>query len=148
VKLQDDLRELLASFVAREVDFVVVGGHAVAYHGHPRYTGDIDLLIRPTTANAERVLDALATFGFPDLGLTPADLTTPETVIQLGRPPNRVDLMTSIEAVPFDEAWATREMIDMDEVPVAMIAKDLLLRNKRSVGRAKDVADIEELEER
>jgi hypothetical protein len=103
--LQRDLSEFIGLLNSTGVEFVVVGGHAVAFHGHPRLTGDIDILLRPTPDNAARVLRALNDFGFGNLDLRPADFTTQEKIVQLGRPPNRIDLLTSISAVPFDEAW-------------------------------------------
>jgi hypothetical protein len=99
VKLQRDLKEFIELLNSHSVDYLVVGGHAVAFHGHPRYTGDIDFWIRATPENAERVLKVLAAFGFSDLLLTTNDLVKPTSVIQLGRPPNRIDLLTSISGV-------------------------------------------------
>lgn len=95
-KLQTDLREFIALFNSRKVEYLVVGGHAVAFHGHPRFTGDIDFFIRATPDNAERVLQALADFGFGGIGLSGDDLVAPGQVVQLGRPPNRIDILTSL----------------------------------------------------
>jgi hypothetical protein len=139
--------ELLESFGAQGVEFVVVGGFAVAFHGYPRFTGDVDLLVRPTPPNAARIMRALATFGFGATGLSEEDLVSPGSVIQLGRSPNRIDLLTSIDGVDFDAAWASRVPGVLGEVELAFIAKDLLLRNKASVRRPQDLADIAHLTE-
>jgi len=108
VKLQSDLREFIVLLNSFTVDYVVVGGHAVAFHGHPRFTGDIDFLIRPTRDNAQRLLQALREFGFTDIALSIEDLVTPGNVVQLGHPPNRIDLLTSISGIDFEEAWTGR----------------------------------------
>src|SRR3954467_2658797 len=97
------LREFIALLNSHEVEYLVVGDYAVAFHGHPRFTGDIDFLIRPTAENAKRTLDAIRDFGFGSLELTFEDFTTPERIIQLGRPPNRIDILTSISGVEFDD---------------------------------------------
>lgn len=124
---------------------LVVGDHAVAFHGYPRFTGDIDFFVRPTVANAERVLAALADFGFGDVGLDVDALTRPDKVIQLGQPPNRIDLLTSISGVDFNDAWRDRIAADLDGLPVYFIGRHTLLTNKLASGRAKDLADVEAL---
>ena len=106
-KLQSDLSEFVALLNSHGVEYDVVGGHAVVFHGHPRLTGDIDFFLRSTRENAERVLLVLRDFGFGTLELRVDDLIAPERIIQLGRPPNRIDLLTSIFGISFDEAWAT-----------------------------------------
>jgi DNA-binding transcriptional LysR family regulator len=147
VKLHSDLRELFALLASREVDFVIVGGHAVAFHGFPRFTGDVDLFVRPSPENAARILASLAEFGFGDTGLTASDLTEPDTVVQLGRAPNRVDLLTSLTGVSFDEAWAARVPGTLDDLPVWFISKELLVRNKSALRRPMDLADVSKLQE-
>jgi len=144
-KLQADLREFIELLNSRNVEYIVVGGHAVAFHGHPRFTGDIDFFIRMTSSNVRRLLAALDDFGFGGLGITERDLLEPKRIIQLGHAPNRIDLLTSISGVDFDSAWETRVEIIMDEQPVTMIGWDELLRNKRAAGRPKDLADLEKL---
>jgi hypothetical protein len=146
MKLQVDLREFVELLNSRLVEYVIVGGHAVAFHGYPRFTGDIDFFVRPSSQNAARLLDVLATFGFGDVGLDEATFTQPDKVIQLGRPPNRIDLLTSISGLDFDEAWAGRIDAELDGIPVRFPSRDSLLRNKRAAGRAKDLADVEALE--
>lgn len=147
MKLQSDLREFVELLNSREVDYLVVGGHAVAFHGYPRFTGDIDFFVRPTRENADKIMDVLVAFGFGDLGLTRESFTTPDMVVQLGRPPNRIDLLTTISAVAFDDAWAGREQGKLDGVPVFFIGRDALIRNKQAASRAKDRADLEALQE-
>jgi hypothetical protein len=142
VKLQRDLREFIELLNSQKVEYIVVGGHAVAYHGHPRFTGDIDFLLRPTTANGARVIAVLHAFGFSELSLTPGDFAKPEAIVQLGRPPNRIDLLTSITAVDFDEAWASRVQGELDGLPVSFLGRDALIKNKQASGRAKDLADV------
>jgi len=146
VNLQADLRELVGSFLSRGVEFVVVGGHAVAFHGYPRLTEDVDLLVRPTLANGQRIVDALQDFGFGSLGLTPDAFTVPERVIQLGRAPNRADLLTGLFGVSFEEVWSGRVQADLDGLKVPVIGRAELVRNKRATARAQDLADVEHLE--
>lgn len=145
MKLHRDLREFVASLLSQRAEFLVVGGHAVAFHGHPRFTGDIDFLVRPTPENAERVLRALAAFGFGQLAVTSEDLTRPDTIVQIGRPPNRIDLLTSISGVSFDEAWQGKVAGALDELPVYFPSLETVLKNKQASGRDKDIADWKRL---
>lgn len=145
MKLDENFSEFIGLLHSRKVDFLIVGGHAVAFHGYPRLTGDIDFWIRPTADNAARLLRALDDFGFGSLDLTTDDFTEPGRVVQLGVPPTRIDLMTSISGVSFDEAWAGRVTGDLAGLRVHFLGKDALLRNKRASGRAKDLADLDEL---
>lgn len=144
--LDEDLRELLALLIARRVDFLVAGGHAVAFHGYPRFTEDLDLFVRATPENGARILAALEAFGFGGLGLTVDDFTADDRVIQLGRAPNRVDLLTHLWGVDFDEAWSRRVEASLDSIPVAMLGRADLMRNKRATGRPQDLADVAALE--
>jgi hypothetical protein len=143
--LQSDLSEFIGLLNSLKVEYLVVGGHAVAFHGHPRFTGDIDFFIRATGENAERVLRALEAFGFGSLGIAAADLTQPGRVVQLGRPPNRIDILTSISGVEFESAWASRAPADLDGHAVNFIGVDELLKNKHASGRPKDLADAAKL---
>lgn len=145
MKLQQDLREFIELLNSHESEYLVVGGHAVAFHGHPRFTGDIDFLVRGSVANAERILSVLRAFGFGDLALTPADFVKPGSVVQLGRPPNRIDLLTSISGVAFDDAWAGRVEGRLDGIPVFFLGLQALLENKLASGRPKDIADVARL---
>lgn len=144
-KLQTDSREFIELLNSHEVDYLIVGGHAVAFHGHPRFTGDIDFFIRATPTNVKRVLDVLDRFGFGGLGITEQDLLEAGRVVQLGQPPNRIDLLASITAVDFEEAWASRVPAVLDGLPVNLLGLDVLLRNKKAAGRPKDLADVAKL---
>lgn len=144
--LDADLRELLALLIAHRVEFLVAGGHAVAFRGYPRLTEALDLYVRPTTDNGARIVAALDGFGFGSLGLTKDDFTAHDRVIQLGQAPNRVDLLTRLWGVEFDEAWSRRVDGTLDDVPVAMLALTDLIRNKRATGRPQDLADVAALE--
>jgi hypothetical protein len=143
--LNPDFKEIISAFNDGNVEYLVVGAYAVAAHGLPRATGDIDLWIRPTSANAQRTWDALAAFGAPMDRVSVNDLSTPEMVIQFGVVPDRVDVLTSIEHVEFDEAWPQRIVVQMDGVAVNVLGRDHLLRNKRAVGRPQDLADVARL---
>jgi hypothetical protein len=146
----DDWFDLLAAFTAAEVRFLVVGAHALAVHGVPRGTQALDVWIEPTSANAERAWRALAAFGAPlaTLGVALDDLQRPDTVVQLGLPPDRIDVLTTITGVPdFDVAWTERVEHDVRGVRVPFLGRATLLRNKRATGRRKDLADIEALGE-
>jgi hypothetical protein len=141
----NDFAELFACLNARGVRAIVVGGYALAFHAKPRFTKDIDILIEPTMENAAALVRALEDFGFGGLGLTTEDFTRPGMVVQLGVPPNRVDLMTSIDGVTFDEAWAGRAAGKYGDVSVCYLGRAELTRNKRASGRAQDLADLEAL---
>ena len=146
--LNKGLREFVALLNSNRVEYLVVGAFAVAFHGFPRYTGDLDILVRSTAENARRVLDALSQFGFGGLEIRSEDLESPGKVIQLGVAPNRVDLLTSISGLTFDEAWASRVEGELDGMPAHFIGRPALIRNKESTGRAKDRGDAEELRRR
>ena len=146
--LNKDLREFVELLNSNEVDYLVVGAFAVAYHGFPRYTADLDILLRPTPENAERVIRTLRSFGFGNVGVTAEDLQAQGKVIQLGVKPNRIDLLTSISGVTFDEAWHSREEGELEGIPSRFIGRTALLTNKEATGRAKDKGDAEELRKR
>ena len=124
----------------------MVGAHALAFHGRPRYTGDIDLWLRPTPENAARIEQILVEFSFASLGLKAADFLSPERIVQLGIAPNRIDLLTSLTGVAFDEAWNQRVPGELDGIPVAFLSREMLIKNKRATGRIQDAADVEALE--
>lgn len=145
MKLQKDLREFIELLSSHTVEFIVVGGHAVAFHGHPRFTGDIDFFVRPSRDNAERIIRVLVTFGFGDLALSADDFTKPRSVVQLGRPPNRIDLLSSISGVDFQEAWDNRVQGELDGLPVSFLGFETLVKNKRASGRDKDLGDVKKL---
>jgi hypothetical protein len=146
--LNKDWREFIELLNSNGVDYLVVGALAVAFHGFPRYTGDLDLLVRPTEDNAERVLRALSEFGFGKLGIQAADLSSPGVVVQLGVVPNRIDLLTAISGVSFEEAWATHSEAELEGIATHFIGRGALIRNKEQTGRAKDLGDAEELRKR
>lgn len=147
MKLDKDLHELLGLLLAKGVEFLVVGGHAVAFHGYPRLTDDLDLFVRPGLANGKRIVEALHEFGFGELDIGPDDFIADDRVIQLGRAPNRVDLLTNLYGVGFAEAWEHRVIAQLDATEVWMIGRDDLIRNKRATGRTRDLADAEFLEQ-
>jgi hypothetical protein len=142
-----DFEELLGCLKRHEARFVVVGAHAVAYHAKPRYTKDFDLLIDPNTVNGERVVAALEEFGFAGLGITSADFASPGRILQLGVPPNRIDMMTSIDGVDFDEVWSSRVEGSYGEQIVPFIGRAALIKNKRASRRPQDLADLELLQD-
>ena len=146
MEIQKDFKEFFALFNAHKVEYVVVGGYALAFHGAPRYTGDIDVLVRATEDNARRVLTALSNFGFSELDLGVDDFSQPDRVLQLGVPPVRIDILTSLTGITWLEAANDPLDLDYDGVPVQVIGREALLANKRATGRARDLADIEALE--
>lgn len=145
MNLSRDLQEFVASLNAHDVRYLVVGGYAVAAHGHPRYTKDLDVWIELGDDNAERVLAALRDFGFGELPLTVDDLTRPERVIQLGYPPQRIDLLTSLKGVRFADCYELRMTLQLDGIAVNFIDLDNLKKNKLATGRHQDLADVENL---
>lgn len=146
MELHRDFSELLESFNAHGVEYLLVGGYALAFHGAPRYTGDLDLYVRPTPGNAQRILAALKHFGFGSLDLTEADFTTADRVVQLGVPPVRVDLVTSLTGLSWEEAWASRAEHVAGDLRLAVIGRAAFLKNKRATGRTKDLADAESID--
>lgn len=143
----EDFRDLLVSLNEHAVRYLVVGAHALAAHGVPRVTGDLDVWIAPDEGNANRAWSALAAFGAPlvSLAITPQDFSVADRVTQIGLPPYRIDVLTTISGVSFEEAWPGRFVGTMFDVPVAFLGRDSLIRNKRASGRAKDLADVRAL---
>lgn len=142
-----DFDEMFAALSEAGAEFLVVGAYAVAVHGRPRATGDLDLWVRPTAENAARVWKALATFGAPLQDLSMADLTRPDLVYQIGLPPARIDVLTGISGVAFEEAWPRRVTVTIAGRAVSVLGREDLIRNKRAAGRPRDLADLAELEE-
>jgi hypothetical protein len=134
------LKEFIELLNSRGVEYVIVGAHSLAFHGRPRYTGDLDILLSPSPENAEKVASVLAEFGFADF--KPSDFTEPDQMIQLGRVPNRIDLLTGITGVPTSEALAKKISTQLAGLPVFMLNKELLIQNKRTVGRPQAIADV------
>jgi hypothetical protein len=144
--LNPDFRDILSAFIDARVEFLVVGGYAMAAHRLPRATKDLDLWVCPSSANAVRVLQALDHFGAPRHGLTAADLELEGTIYQVGVPPNRVDVITTVDGVSFAEAWRERADIEVDGLHVPVIGRRQLIANKRTVGRPQDLVDVALLE--
>jgi hypothetical protein len=135
MKLPSGLHAFVALLNAARVKYVVVGGYAVAYHGHPRFTGDIDIFVDHTRDNGAKIVAALEEFGFGELDIKASDFCQNDLVLQLGNPPNRIDVMTSIDGVTFDEAWATGINAIVDEFPICFINRKLLIKNKRAAAK-------------
>ena len=145
--MNSDFRDILSAFCEEKVEFMLVGAYAVAAHGLARATGDIDLWIKCSDDNAERVWRALNNFGAPLQELSKTDLTTPGLVIQLGVVPRRVDILTEISGVTFEEAEANHITLELEGLKVPVIGRTHLIKNKRTVGRPQDLADVARLEE-
>ena len=143
--MNQDFRDLLAEFNARRVDVLLVGAHALAAHGHVRATQDLDLWVRPTPENARRVIEALRAFGAPLHDLTENDLSTPGLIFQIGVEPIRIDVLTAIDGVQFEEAWADRISSKFADQPVAVLSREHLIKNKLAAARTQDLADVEAL---
>lgn len=145
--MHPDFLDMLSALDAAGSEYLIVGAHAVAAHGRPRATGDLDIWVRPTPENAARVYQALQHFGAPLHDLTLDDLASPDVVFQIGVPPVRIDLLTSISGVSFDAAWANRVTIALGTLAVPVLGRRELLHNKRASGRPRDLADLAELGE-
>lgn len=148
MKLTPDFRDALSAFNDAGVEYLVVGAFAMAAHGMPRTTGDIDFWVRTTSENAERVRRALAAFGAPSEMFEGEDLTAPDLILQVGVVPDRLDVITGIEGVTFDEAWPARHVVELDGVEMPVLSPEHLLQNKRAAGRPKDLVDVGVLERR
>lgn len=145
-ELSNDLCEFVRLLNAKTVKYVIVGAWAMAFHARPRYTGDVDFFVEPSPKNAGRLMEVINDFGFGGIGIEAADFLQSDHVIQLGRAPNRVDLLTGISGVSFQEAWSGRVTATLSGIEVAVIGREHLMRNKRAANRAKDRADLEALE--
>ena len=145
--IPSDFSELLGLLNENNVDYLIVGGYALAVHGAPRYTGDLDILVRPDYENAQRIIDALQKFGFGSLGLTVDDFLSPDNVIQLGYPPIRIDIITSLTAVSTEEAFSGRIEGKYSGLTVYYIGREQFITNKRAIGRKRDIADVEAIDE-
>ncbi len=145
MNLPSDFKEFLSLLNSKNVDYVIVGGYAVAFHGYPRFTGDIDVLIVPEKENVEKLLDAIAAFGFASLKLDISDFMEPQTVIQLGMPPLRIDMINSIDGIDNQTIFSDIKISDFDGMKIPFISLQNLKKNKASTGRLKDMADLESL---
>ena len=145
MNLQKDIREFVELLLSRKVEFLLVGGYALAFHGAARFTEDIDFLVLVSPENAGKLADLIKDFGFGELGLSKEDFLDPDQVIQLGRAPHRIDLLTGISGVGWDEAWASRIEADFDGFLIPVIGKAALEANKHATGRPQDLADLARL---
>ena len=144
--MNPNFKELLLAFNAHGVEYLIVGAHALAAHGHVRATKDLDIWVRPEMANAKKVLQALADFGAPLRDLTVDDLSRKETIFQIGLPPIRIDVITAVDGVDFAEAWQDRLEILFGGVPAFVISRHHLITNKKTTARLQDLADVQQLE--
>lgn len=144
-KLNDDFRDLLAALTDAEASFLIVGAHALAAHGVLRATGDLDIFVEPSAENAHRVVSALRSFGAPLAlhGVSEEDFQAPGMVYQIGLPPRRIDLLTQISGVAFKEAWEGRLEVVVSDLPVCLLGREALIKNKLASGRKKDLLDVE-----
>lgn len=140
--LNKNFIDMLSALSEVGAEFLVVGAHALSAHGYPRATGDLDLWVRPSRENAERVWSALEKFRAPRQKVTQEDFTRPDTVYQIGLPPQRIDIMTSIDGVEFDEAWESRQTVAVEGMMIGFLGREQLLKNKRATGRPKDLFDV------
>jgi hypothetical protein len=147
MEVQKDFKEFLELLNEYNVEFLIVGGYALAFHGAPRFTGDIDIFVKPEKDNAVRILKALGAFGFGSLDIAISDFLKLDNIIQLGVPPVRIDLITSISGVTWEEANNSKDSGKFGDVPVSFIGKQQFIINKRASGRKKDLADLESLGE-
>jgi hypothetical protein len=145
MELAPDFDEFIGSLTAHGVEFLVVGAYALAFHGAPRFTGDLDILVRPALDNASRLLAALTAFGFPVTELTPQQVTDRRRMLQMGVPPVQIHVMSAISGVEWNEAWADRVEGTLGRHTVHFLGRETFLRNKRAAGRPKDLADIDAL---
>ena len=141
-----DFKELLLEFNAHDVEYLIVGAHALAAHGHVRATKDMDVWVRPEPLNARKVLQALSDFGAPLSDLTVDDLSRKHTIFQIGLPPLRIDIITDIEGVEFADAWPDRVETSFGGVPTFVISRHHLITNKKTAARIQDLADVQQLE--
>jgi len=147
MRVNPDFRDLIAALNDANADFLLIGGHAVAFHVAPRFTKEFDVWVRATADSSQRVMSALVAFGAPLTGIDVTDFATPGTVFMMGVPPNRIDVLTSIDGVSFDEAWSDRVATAYADQPLAVISRGHLLANKLACGRPQDLLDARGLSE-
>ena len=146
--MNQDFRDMLNELSAEGADFLVVGAYALAIHGVVRATGDIDFWVRPTPENALKVYRALARFGAPLIGVVVEDFQTPGTCYQIGVEPRRIDILTAIDGISFEDAWSRRITVELDGITVSALSRDDFITNKRAAGRGKDQVDLALLQEK
>jgi hypothetical protein len=148
MELNRDFSEFVASCASHDVRFLIVGGYALAAHGHPRFTKDLDVWVWLDESNADRLVAALEDFGFGSVGLTRADFLAEDSVVQLGYPPRRIDILTQIDGVEFQDCWARRVEIEIGGQAIPFLSTEDLVANKKASGRPQDLADVSVLEDR
>ncbi|MEM8900534.1 MAG: hypothetical protein AAGC85_20635 [Bacteroidota bacterium] len=141
-----EFREFIELLNQHEVHYLITGGYAVGVYGHPRYTGDLDFWIEASEENGKKLVRVFEDFGLSSFKLMPSDFTKPEQIIQIGYPPFRIDVITSIDGISFSEAFPNKHVIEVDEIPVSFISLEDLKKNKRASGRPKDLEDLRNLE--
>ena len=146
LELSRDLRELLKCFLSHDVQFLVIGGHAARYHGYSRFTKDLDIWIQRSDANALKIVDALRNFGFDFEGLYPEMFTAESRMTQMGREPNRVDIINTIQGVDFSECYPRSLRANIDCASIPIISKADLILNKIATARPQDLADADQLQ--
>jgi len=145
MELDKDFNEFVELFLEHNVRFLIVGGYALAAHGLPRATGDLDAWVWVNPENAQNIMLALNAFGFQNLSLTESDFSKEDSIIQLGYPPFRIDILTSIDGVVFDQAWEKKIVVELNGMNVPFIGRDDLITNKKAAGRPQDIADVSRL---
>jgi hypothetical protein len=145
MEVQKDFKHLLESFNNHDVAYAIVGAYALAFHGYPRYTGDLDIVVKPDSANAKKIIAALKEFGFESLNLAIDDFTSPGKVVQLGVPPIRIDILTSLTGVTWKRISAHKQKGKFGDMVTYFIGKNEFVANKKALGRHKDLADIESI---
>jgi hypothetical protein len=145
MELDKDFNEFVELFLEHNVRFLIVGGYALAAHGLPRATGDLDAWVWVNPENAQNIMRALNAFGFQNLSLTESDFSKEDSIIQLGYPPFRIDILTSIDGVAFDQAWEKKIVVELNGMNVPFIGRDDLITNKKAAGRPQDIADVSRL---
>ena len=144
--LNPDFRDILSAFTEEGVDFLVVGAYALAAHGLPRATGDIDLWVRPGAENSEKIWRAFEKFGAPMKGLEKGDFEESDLIVQIGRAPRRIDVLTSVSGLEYESAWKNRKVVEIEGLTIAVLGRSDFIRNKKAVGRPQDIADVKRLE--
>ena len=140
-----DFKEFVELLIKHKAEYLIVGGYAVGIHGHPRYTGDLDIWLNPTSENAEKILACVNEFGFASFGLKKEDFIKEGNIVQLGYPPLRIDLLTHIDGVTFNECYQNKIQVEIDDIRVNFIGYKDLLTNKKESGRLRDLDDINNL---
>src|SRR6218665_1405123 len=143
--LSKEFKEFVELLIKNSAEYLIVGGYAVGIHGHPRYTGDLDIWLNPTLENAKRILDSVNEFGFSSFGLSEMDFIKEGNIIQLGYPPLRIDLLTNIDGVTFAECYKNRKIVEIDTLLVNFIGYQDLIKNKQQSGRPRDLDDLNNL---